>query len=837
MTSILMDILIRSAVLLALAWVVAALLRRRSASVRAFVWTAAFAGLLSVPMLAIVGPSWPIAVFDPPAATARAEVSSTTVIGLPEEPVRESTASTHIPAAAFPGLLTETLHAETSATPTATSWSSWALLVSVVMSVILAVRLLLGYRRVAAMVRCSQPLEPESSWRSLVDGVRAELGIRRTVSTRLAADVSVPAVFGIVRPTLLLPLDADSWPTDVRRVVVLHELAHVARWDAVGQLVTSVACAVYWFVPFVWIGAKRAALLRERASDDVVLRAGIQPGRYAANLVTLVREAGGPGLTETALAMGQPSRVQERLVAILDPVERREAVGRRRGLLLGTLAVSVIVATAAVDLVARTPAQVAPVAPPAARPAITPIRADAPAPLTQPERFSRPATTPAATPPAGQSAQPKAGTICDGDLRNSSTSRQENDGRRRLTVKLEGAGCSVDLQTEGKIDFNADFSDVAAISPGGFFRLDVTARGVRRQIALEPRNGSLTRIWRVDGKEQPYDAAARAWFATFLVELDRRTAIGADVRLPHLLKQGGPTAVLNETALMPSDYVRNRYYVALNQATTLSAADLTRMLTQASAMTKSDYYSAELIGKVAAARLDDASVRRVVAGMVDKMTSDHYRVESIKRLTAAGRPTTAELDMLLNSVPRMTSDFYKQEALSHLVRQTQLTGEQQALVAKTAATIDSDHYAAEFLKTLIRSGPLTPSAARGFTEALAAIKGGHYFVDVITAWLRAQPYTAGEAKAVIAAAGAITSDHYRTEGLSRIVDLWPVTAPDLMLAVDASKSIPSDHYKSAILSRIARHKSSNDAVQSAVLEASQGLSNHYADQVRRAIRR
>jgi hypothetical protein len=158
----------------------------------------------------------------------------------------------------------------------------------------------------------------------------------------------------------------------------------------------------------------------------------------------------------------------------------------------------------------------------------------------------------------------QAGRFCEGrGLDKSSTSVQENDRERRMTIKLSGSGCSVDLSAEGKFDFNADFTDITRIDSNGFFRVDVTDRGVRRQLDIESRNGTLTRAWRVDGRERPYDAEARAWFASFLIELDRRTAIGVDIRLPILIRQGGVDAVLKEPALMSSDYARSQYYVKL----------------------------------------------------------------------------------------------------------------------------------------------------------------------------------------------------------------------------------------------------------------------------------
>ena len=50
----------------------------------------------------------------------------------------------------------------------------------------------------------------------------------------------MPAVIGILRPSVVLPLDAASWTAERLRVVLLHECAHVRRRDAMLQVVANV---------------------------------------------------------------------------------------------------------------------------------------------------------------------------------------------------------------------------------------------------------------------------------------------------------------------------------------------------------------------------------------------------------------------------------------------------------------------------------------------------------------------------------------------------------------------------------------------------------------------
>ena len=96
---------------------------------------------------------------------------------------------------------------------------------------------------------------------------------------------------------LLVPAEAEAWPDERRRLVLLHELAHVRRWDWLTQLVAHVACAMYWFNPLVWLAARQMRIERERACDDLVLASGAKASDYAQELLALAA-----GLSDSRLS-------------------------------------------------------------------------------------------------------------------------------------------------------------------------------------------------------------------------------------------------------------------------------------------------------------------------------------------------------------------------------------------------------------------------------------------------------------------------------------------------------------------------------------------------------
>ena len=126
------------------------------------------------------------------------------------------------------------------------------------------------------MRRLARDAEPISDavWTDLLRDLAAKLGLMRRILLLRSARAVMPMTWGWIRPVVLLPAEADSWGIDRRRVVLLHELAHVKRLDCLTQAIARAACAVYWFHPLAWVAARRMRVERERACDDVVLLAG-----------------------------------------------------------------------------------------------------------------------------------------------------------------------------------------------------------------------------------------------------------------------------------------------------------------------------------------------------------------------------------------------------------------------------------------------------------------------------------------------------------------------------------------------------------------------------------
>lgn len=246
----------QSTIVTAVAALLAMALRRNAARVRYWLWFLAAVKFL-IPFSILVSIGHQFEWRTPPVATQR-PISAVAEIGMPFEPVSAEYVAS--PAA--------------SSAPRANSFSTVLLavwLAGFAMSVRLWLR---SWLRVRAILKTAAPIDMDLPIRNLGVGAMSSPALLE------------PAIFGILKPVLLLPNGiADRMTADQFKAVLVHELCHVRRRDNLSTAIYMVAETVFWFYPLVrWIGT-RLVEERERACDEEVLRLGNEPVIYAEGIV------------------------------------------------------------------------------------------------------------------------------------------------------------------------------------------------------------------------------------------------------------------------------------------------------------------------------------------------------------------------------------------------------------------------------------------------------------------------------------------------------------------------------------------------------------------------
>ena len=117
--------------------------------------------------------------------------------------------------------------------------------------------------------RCS---EPAAEVMVLLVELGREMGVVRLPRIVMTDALATPALFGMFRPRLLLPVDLFRRLTDAEaRFVLLHELAHIRRRDLVVGWIGCVLRVVHWFNPVIWISFACQRADAESACDEMVL--------------------------------------------------------------------------------------------------------------------------------------------------------------------------------------------------------------------------------------------------------------------------------------------------------------------------------------------------------------------------------------------------------------------------------------------------------------------------------------------------------------------------------------------------------------------------------------
>lgn len=161
----------------------------------------------------------------------------------------------------------------------------------------------------------------------LFDRLLRELAIARPVTLTLCDRIVAPILVGILRPTVLLPPSALAQLTlEQLEMILLHELAHVRRWDNLVNLLQRLAEGLLFFHPAVWVMSRWVRLERERCCDAAVLRRTNQPVQYVETLASLAIPGVAPRYAAAAMANHQ---LVARIRTILNLEDRTMLLSRR----------------------------------------------------------------------------------------------------------------------------------------------------------------------------------------------------------------------------------------------------------------------------------------------------------------------------------------------------------------------------------------------------------------------------------------------------------------------------------------------------------------------------
>ncbi|ANB17584.1 M56 family metallopeptidase [Dokdonella koreensis] len=539
----------------------------------------------------------------------------------------------------------------------------------------------------------------------------------RTPAVRVLADIASPMM--LPRAVLLLPRWSGDLAAGQQRALLAHELAHQQRCDPYWRIAQHAALLPLFFHPLAWHARRRLESLAEDACDATAA-ALLGSGRPLAEcLATCLSHArGGPRVPAFAAAMAHDaSPVVRRVHRLLEESTMSTSPSSallRRGAFVCGLFVLVALPGVAVTTLAV------------------------------------------------------GGTSQSVEIRSS-------NGKESVRFSDRRSGYALDVDQKGKIEFNADESDVAGLADGAYLDISETTSGVTREIRFKGTASGVDRRYRVDGTECALDAEGRAWIAALVPRMLRETGVQAEARSRRLLARGGAAALLAEIDLIQADHARAGYLRVLFADAPLSPEQQARALALVeaidSAFEKRNVLQAAL-GQPSLSPALQVLLLKAAAGI----DSDFERAELL--VSVAGRmPVQGEvLDAWSTALNGIGSDFERRRVIEALLKQAAVTPDVLVRALDGADSIGSDFEKRSVLEAVAARRGDSPEVRAAYLRLAAGIGSDFERRQALVALLDGPAVDAATAQNVLAAVATMGSDFEAREVLVRLARVMPEDA-------------------------------------------------------------
>ena len=155
-----------------------------------------------------------------------------------------------------------------------------------------------------------------------LEAQKKTLGLEREVECYRCSLIHAPLLMGFLHPVILLP---DGMPQGSLDTALAHELTHLKSRDTFLLLLASLARAIYWFNPMMWLLVRQLRREIELCCDYALLKTRDMAGRRAYGQAILDQmTAGNRGLSRLTTGFsGDKQEVFARFQAMMDATPKR----------------------------------------------------------------------------------------------------------------------------------------------------------------------------------------------------------------------------------------------------------------------------------------------------------------------------------------------------------------------------------------------------------------------------------------------------------------------------------------------------------------------------------
>ncbi|MHB8905840.1 MAG: M56 family metallopeptidase [Melioribacteraceae bacterium] len=113
----------------------------------------------------------------------------------------------------------------------------------------------------------------DDSWFYKLKELSGKFGLKKLVSLSESTKVKAPITIGYLKPLILLPIGMISGlPQEQVEAIIIHELAHIKRYDFLINLFQTFIETIFFYHPAVWWISSTIKNERENCCDDLTLK-------------------------------------------------------------------------------------------------------------------------------------------------------------------------------------------------------------------------------------------------------------------------------------------------------------------------------------------------------------------------------------------------------------------------------------------------------------------------------------------------------------------------------------------------------------------------------------
>jgi TonB family protein len=221
-------------------------------------------------------------------------------------------------------------------------WMNWLVVLWLTGIAVLSLRAMIGWHLARSLGR-RDTLDLPAVLLRRCQNLQRRLAVAWPIRFALSRRIDAPMVIGWLRPVVLIPLSALAGLAPAQLdALILHELAHIRRFDTVINILLTAVETILFYHPAVWWVSRQVRIEREHCCDDLAVSACGDAAMYVEALTALK-----PWKAADMALAANGGRLKDRVARLLDDrcETRRFSLSAVTGLaLLGLLAGSVAMA-------------------------------------------------------------------------------------------------------------------------------------------------------------------------------------------------------------------------------------------------------------------------------------------------------------------------------------------------------------------------------------------------------------------------------------------------------------------------------------------------------------